>query len=180
MLILYVSMFNSESDRQNFADFYQRVKLRCFHVAIGITKDKGLAEDALHNGFEKLLSIKESFFALPCNKQESLIVVIVKNKAIDLMRKEKKTTVGLDEAAEEVIADDSDIVMDYENNESFERLVGYIKALPEIYQIVFELKYLHGFSISEIAGLLDLSKNTVTVRLNRARNKLIEMIRGDI
>ena len=49
---------------------------------------------------------------------------------------------------------------------------GAIMALDKKYRMVIVLYYFEGYSISEIAALLDLPPATVGTRLSRARNKL--------
>ena len=177
---IYKSMLETKTktERQSFTEFYERVNLKCLRVALGITKDQTLAEDAVHNAFLKFISEKEKFSSLPYDKQESLITIIVKNKAIDILRKENKlTTYIVNESGEETLADDFDISVDYESAESYERLVSLIDTLPEIYRVVFEMKYIQDLSNGEIAKLLDVTKEVVAMRLNRAKKNLAEMIR---
>jgi RNA polymerase sigma-70 factor (ECF subfamily) len=47
-----------------------------------------------------------------------------------------------------------------------------IGALPAAHRAVFGLFYLHGFSIEEIAELLDVPAGTVGSRLHTARQRL--------
>ena len=54
----------------------------------------------------------------------------------------------------------------------YEELFGAIMALDKKYRMVIVLYYFEGYSISEIAALLDLPPATVGTRLSRARNKL--------
>ena len=49
-------------------------------------------------------------------------------------------------------------------------------ALPTSHRAVVGLFYLHGFSIEEVAGLLDVPVGTVGSRLHTARRRLREML----
>jgi RNA polymerase sigma-70 factor, ECF subfamily len=51
-----------------------------------------------------------------------------------------------------------------------------IGSLPPSHRAVVALFYLHGFSIEEIAGLLDVPSGTVGSRLHTARRRLREML----
>jgi len=180
MFIIYMSMFETEDERRSFAAFYEKVNLKCLYVAIAVTKDKTLAEDAVHEAFIKFISKKDEFSLLPCNKQESLIIIITKNKAIDILRKERKPTMDItDEHGDEIIADDFNIEKDFETAESYKQLVALIKKLPEIYKDVFYMKYVQDLSNGEIAELLSITKDVVGVRLNRAKSKLKSLLKGD-
>jgi len=54
-----------------------------------------------------------------------------------------------------------------------------IAQLPNEYSEPLILQVLGGFSGDEIAGLLDLNKNTVMTRLFRARNQLKELLESE-
>lgn len=174
MLMFYLSLFETEDEKQSFSQFYERVKFKCLRVAMSITKDQALAEDAIHNAFMKVIGQKEEFFALPCYKQDSRIVIMVKNKAIDILRSYKKLTENI---ADEAVASDYDLDSEYENVESYEELKNLIKKLPDIYRVVFEMRHIQDLDNSEIAEVLDVTKDVVAMRLNRAKKKLIDMIK---
>ena len=52
----------------------------------------------------------------------------------------------------------------------------FVRQLPEMYREVVVLRYLEEMGIAEIATVLDLAKNTVEVRLSRARVMLRETL----
>ena len=49
---------------------------------------------------------------------------------------------------------------------------------PEFKEVVL-LFYYQGFSVSEIASMLDIAEGTVSSRLSRAREKLQKELKGD-
>ena len=54
-----------------------------------------------------------------------------------------------------------------------------VRRLPEKYREAVVLRYLEEMEIAEIAGVLELSRNAVEVRLNRARERLRDTL-GDL
>jgi RNA polymerase sigma-70 factor (ECF subfamily) len=58
--------------------------------------------------------------------------------------------------------------------ETFERVRRAVQALPVKYREPVVLKYLQELPADEISRILDISKNTLQVRLNRARAQLKE------
>ena len=60
------------------------------------------------------------------------------------------------------------------SQEQFERVRASVRRLPRKYREVIVLRYLEELPISEIAAVLELSRNAVEVRLNRARKLLRE------
>lgn len=177
MLSLYLTMLESEEDKITLSQLYEETKYTCLHVAIKITKDKAMAEDAVHNAFLEVIKRKDEIFKLSSGKRKSYIVIITKNKAIDLWRKEnRRSTVPFEDEDNELSSNEPDIGVNFVNQESFELLIHCISLLPEIYKTAFELKYVHDMGNSEIAKTLSLTPRTVSMRIHRAKLKLQEII----
>ena len=66
------------------------------------------------------------------------------------------------------------------NKENYDYLISCILELDEAYRVVFEYKYLHQMSDTEIAGLLNISPKLANVRFYRARKKLQEMLEKEV
>ena len=50
--------------------------------------------------------------------------------------------------------------------------------LPDKYRIVLTLHYYDGYSVPEMAELLNLKENTILSQLKRGREKLGKMLKG--
>jgi len=168
----------SKNERKALSDIYNRLKNKCMAVALNIIKDRALAEDIVHSAFAGLLEHKKTFFALASYKQDAYIVVCVRNKAIDILRSKKNTEILLYDNDDKLMADINvfDVEKHHENKEGYSRLVAMVESLPEIYQTVFELRYMDGFSNEEIAQILGIKKTTVAKQFERARKILQQKI----
>jgi RNA polymerase sigma-70 factor (ECF subfamily) len=62
------------------------------------------------------------------------------------------------------------------SQEQFEHVRASVGRLPRKYREVIVLRYLEELPVSEIAAVLELSRNAVEVRLNRARKLLREYL----
>lgn len=58
-----------------------------------------------------------------------------------------------------------------------ERVANLLNALDQVDRTMLLLKEVEGFSVDEIAEMLDMNANTVKVRLFRARRKMVELQR---
>ncbi len=72
---------------------------------------------------------------------------------------------------------------DYLDSLTFEEpsdrtLMDEVLALPEKYRIVIHLHYYEGYKVSEIAGILELSENTIKTRLFNGRKILKTRLEG--
>ena len=54
-----------------------------------------------------------------------------------------------------------------------------VERLPEKYRLAVELKYFSGFSVKEIAFVMNTPEGTVKAYLSRARNELKKMLKED-
>lgn len=175
MLVFYLSMLETEEGRDKFTAIYEKYKNLMYYTAQNVLKDEHLAEDAVHNTFLKMLSIIDSIRTENDSELKGFIVLLTKNKAIDLIRSRKthreiaedEDTILLNAAsapsAEQVVLD-----MDGLNG-----LVECIQGLKDIYRIPLTLRA-HGYKVKEIADILDLSEESVKQRLFRGRKVALQ------
>lgn len=169
MLILILS----DSDNDIIYAIYTKHKKRLLYVAKSYLGDR--AEDAVHDVFIILAEKFEKRIEELCDKQDYFFVTILKNRAIDILRKERNVEFeGID--SEESIFDDQrkrpeQIIV---GQEDIARLVAYLDQLKPKYREVLEYKYLLGFSNNEIAEIMGISPSVVSTRAQRALNQLKE------
>jgi RNA polymerase sigma-70 factor (ECF subfamily) len=161
------------SENQTFDLIYRKYRRLCEHVAFALLKDHALAEDAVHNAFEAVAKHKE-ILALPPDKLKSKIVIITKNKAIDILRARSKM-----QPEPEETADDFDLPTAIENKEAYENMLGCIGKLPQLYRTAFEMRYVKDLNNQEIAELLGTNNKTVSARIARAKVMLRGMLETD-
>ena len=165
--------FASESDKNKFEYIYEKYKRLLWAKAFDILKDHALAEDAVSEAFIRAYKHLHKIEDPDSNQSVSYLVTIVKNVAINLYHKEKRVT-SID-IAEYDEADDfnlEDMVTSQEDTSAAMKLVGRLK---EELKAVFLLKYAYEMSHREIANTLGITENNVTVRLHRAKTKLLQL-----
>jgi len=130
-------------------------------------------------------TVQEVFLAawrhLPRFRGESDIAVWLQRIAINKCRsRQRKWTVRLRWLRREgrhrvsAMADPADrATIDRETHRQVRRSIG---RLPPAYREVIVLHYLEEQSLDEIATLLNVRRNTIEVRLHRARSRLKEML----
>lgn len=89
MLIVYLSMIDSDQERKKMTEIYEEHKYALLHYAMNIIKNQSMAEDAVHNAFISIIENKEKYFNLDCRDFRRSAVVIVRHKCIDILRKQK-------------------------------------------------------------------------------------------
>jgi RNA polymerase sigma-70 factor (ECF subfamily) len=176
ILTLYVGMLETPEEKAAFTEVYREFYLACFHTALSITNNQQMAEDAVHNAFVSIIKNKEKYLRPSCKISRSQIVIITKNKVIDLLRGRNECDKSETDNMEQ-IPEDFDLAETAASEEGYRHLLDCVARLPEKYKAVFELKYVHEKSSKEIAALLGMKVSTVDVQMLRAKRMLQAMIK---
>lgn len=165
-MMIYLQMIDTSEDRSKFEKLYLKYRGLMFHVANNILNNVQDAEDAVHQAFLKIAENIEKLGDPECPKTKGYVVTIVENKAIDLYRQRKRRqVVELSDELQGVQA-----VYEGENT-----LAACILKLPARYREVILLRYHHGYSVKEVAAMLDLSFAAASKLDQRAKNRLKDL-----
>lgn len=179
-MLTYLMIIDSDKDKDKFEQIYINYKGSMFKIANAILNDVGLAEDAVHQSFIKIMNNLHNIDDIFCNKTRAFIVIIVRNTAIDMYRKRKKHNIIYLENIEKESIDENISPPGFViTEESFELMKNNISKIPQIYSDVIVLRYINGFTNSEIAKILNISNGNVRVRLHRAKKMLLEIIKKE-
>ncbi len=174
-------------DKEAFEELIRRHQHRVFAVAGGILRRREDVEDIAQQVFVK------AYFSLKRFDQRAAfstwLYKITVNECWDLLRKKKvrplvyESDLSEEQARQVMMSGEKenpgpDISEKLVARERVERL---LKGLDERDRLMLILKEVEGFSIEEIAEVLDLNGNTVKVRLFRARRRVVSQAkkRGD-
>ena len=87
MIALYLSLIDSDESKDKFEEMYLKYRKQMKKTAFKILGDDGLAEDAVHNAFLKIISNFDKFKEIDCQETKNLIVIIIRSVSIDMYRK---------------------------------------------------------------------------------------------
>jgi len=109
---------------------------------------------------------------------KALLYQVAKNRVIDYYRQKSRSDVLTDEDILKEIEDarGEDFVKEIEIKSEIKSLESFLKQLKAEYQEVLLLKYVEGYSNSEIAKMLDKSSSNVRVLSHRALKILQNLI----
>lgn len=180
-MLIYLSMIESRQDKDKFEYIYKNYKTIMFYEARHILKDEHLAEDAVHEAFLKIIKIISKIRIENCNQLKRFLVLIVRNKAIDMIRKNNKgDNIPFEDISNTKDDLQEDILEKIISVQGAELLVNIISQLDDIYKIPMELKVIYGYSHEEIADILDISVNLVKVRIHRAKQQVKKIISKEL
>lgn len=143
----------------------QRGKL--YRLALSWVKDRALAEDVLHNVFEKSFARQKELSAHA--NLSGWLVLSLKNEVLTHFRQNKKMEAL--EANNQFLTDEP---QPEDLTESIQLVMSLLKELPEKQRDIFQLREVEGLDYSEIAEHLDISLDQVKVNLHRARKRIRE------
>ena len=148
----------------NFPRLVQLYKDMIFRLAYSYTKNHFDADDVTQNVLLQLYKTEKAFKS-EAHLRNWLMRVTV-NHCKNLFRAPWRKHENLD---------------DYANTLAFEEeaskdLFRIVMGLDKKYRVTLLLHYYEGYSIREIAHIMDVSENTVSTRLARGRKILKELI----
>lgn len=168
--------FATDAERDKFERVYETWRRLMLAKAYGILRDAQLAEDAVSEAFLRIYKNLAKIDDPASGRCASFVVTITKNVALTMLGKHQRTAF---EPMEERQADAFDLEQFTLSEISSARILEIIDGLNEELRGVFLLKYGHGLSHREIADVLKITENNVTVRLHRARKKLAALLRKE-
>lgn len=172
VMLIYLALIDTDSDKEKFEIIYTEYKDLMFYVASKILGDTRDSEDIVHDAFVKIAEIIEKIDTAKCPKTRNLVVTIVERKAIDLYRQRKRRkTVFLDEELINVLS-----VEDIQADPDRPPIAEAIALLPTRYRELVLLKYDSGYSEREIAALLSMTEANVHKTMQRAKEKLGQIL----
>ena len=178
MIPLIFMAIENENDKNKIIQVYEQYRGLMLHVATQVLHDRATAEDAVSESIEKLIRNLHKVGDVSCYKTRALVVVIVRNTAINIWNKNKRAGYGNDDEIER-LSDKAPMVSDnIVSMEGYDKIVATINALPDTYRDVAVLSLLHDCSHSEIVEMLGIGYDTVKMRLSRAKKMLREKVMG--
>src|SRR5262252_9530478 len=172
-----------KEDKEAFEELVRRHQARVFAVAGGILRNKEDVEDIAQQVFLK------AYFSLKRFDQRAAfstwLYKITVNECWDLLRKRKVRPLVFEaELSEEqtqayqASSEQSDGRPDTsEQLAARQQVEELMSCLDERDRTMLVLKEVQGFSVEEIAEIMEINANTVKVRLFRARQKITERVR---
>ncbi len=155
----YSDMGGSGFNEKLIADKYDQYASTLFRVCAVQLGSSSDAEDVVQDVFLKYMSVMPIFNDAEHEKAWFLRVAI--NRCHDKRRsKFYRDTVSLDS------------IVQFAKTEGQGYVLEELTKLPEKFRVPLVLHYVEGYSVKEVAEILELTESAVKVRLHRAREKL--------
>lgn len=157
----------NRSSHEQIDAVYDKYADTLYRIALSHLLSVHDAEDAVHDVFIKYMNGSYIFFSEEHEKAWFIRVTV--NHCHDMARRRKiRSHASLEEAME--VFDESGV------SDVTRELLG----LEDIYKTPLLLHYYEGYSVEETARILRISVSAVKMRLSRGREKLKEILSGEI
>lgn len=174
MLAFYLSLVESSSDKEKVETVYKKYYGLMKHVALGYSQSE--ADDIVHDAMVRIIKNIEKVDVSNERKTMAFCVTIVRNRAIDVLRKNGKVSEEFDGN----IAAEGSFSPDFSKPEEiYQILLKALENLNETYKTVCTLKYVNDLSEREIAEILGLPEKTVNMRIFRGKQILKKALRKE-
>lgn len=176
MLFFYLNLLETDEQKKKFTDIYEQYQGFMLHAALSIVKDQGLAEDAVQESFLRIIKIIDDIRIDNIKALNSFLWNLTQAKAVDILRKRRHESSIEDEQLFKTLdnksINKSDFAVDITN---LDFLLSEIEKLSVIYRVPLIFRS-HGYTIKEIANALDITEDTVKVRIYRGKKLLTEAL----
>ena len=157
MLPLLLLTIEDPDRREEYAAAYLKYRQHMFVVANLILKDESAAEDAVQNAFYSIIK-SDSLPTASDDRIKAFLTIVVRNKAIDLLRKDSRI------AAEAPTDQQLGITAPADGTD----VEQTIASLPAQYRDILIYFYYVGLNAKEIAQQEGVHQHTILRRLKKA------------
>lgn len=167
-----------DGDLDAFESLYHKYKGQLYRTALAITSDPGAAEEILQDCFLRVYDHIDSVDG--CSSLRPWLHRIIVNLSYNWAARKRLRLISLEDVFERfLIVPHSSPERAFERQELLQVVYEAIRSLSMPQRAVVVLFYLQGFSLAEIAYVLDCPVGTVKSRLYHARKALRERLMAD-
>ncbi|MFT4146098.1 MAG: sigma-70 family RNA polymerase sigma factor [Mobilitalea sp.] len=153
--------YNTDDDLEKIINKYSKMLLRIAYTYMKNTYD---SEEIVQEVYIRLMTKKPRFAS--GEHEKAWLIKVTINISINYLKATYRKHVTLD-----------DNISYFTEKES--ELLSVVLCLPDKYKIIIHLFYYEGYSIKEIAKILNIPSSTVGTRLERGRNTLKKVLKGE-
>lgn len=179
MLSIYLSMVETEEQRSLVENLYFEYEQLMYRIAFSVLHNAQDAEDSVHEAFVRIITNIEKVSGIEPAKRGSYVIIVTRNMAIDLYRRNKKQ-VDADGLSDVSPDTGHDVEREVFGKYDCEQLNDALSKLPDTQREVLIMRYFHNEDIEDIAEVLGISPKAVRIRLHRARNTLYGLLKDDV
>ena len=158
---------------EQYEAIFIKMKDKLYRYALRFVKEAEAAEDVVQDVMYKLWQKRQEADGI--ENLEAWMMVLTRNRSLDILRKEKDNLVNIDEAY--TVRDLAPIAdKQMENADLMTQLNACLDQLPEKQRTVFHLREIEQMTYEEISQMTGYNLDDVKVSLFRARKHIQRML----
>jgi len=178
VLILFDTVM-SEEKKDKAVNIYKKYYSTMLYTANSILLDMGTAEDAISESMIKIIKNLDKISDISSYKTRAYIVIIVRNTAINLLRKQKATPEDPVDTIDDIPKNDISPLDELLSKENYQTMIKAIRMLPKPLANVLYMSVIDDLDNKRISKILKISGNAVRMRLTRAK-KAVRIILSEM
>ena len=155
---------------QQFQDQILCYSDKLYRMALSVLKDKSLSQDAFQELMMRMWEKRRQLEVI--ENRQAFLLTSMRNLCLDMLRKQP-TNGELSPHAAYPAPGPHQLTEEADTVNTINRMID---LLPEMQRTIIRMKDVEEMEITEIAVLMSITENAVTVNLSRARKKLRQMI----
>lgn len=182
-MLIFTTMINDVDDRAFMQEVYQQNERLMYAIALKYASNTQDCEDIVHDTVEKLCKNIAKIKELPNSALRAYVVYAVRNTAINF-RKHQSTIRHIqqlsgDDSSSEYDQPESIIERIEDLQEKRTSLTKVWMQLTDAEQELLYRKYVLDQTTKELAGIFQCSRDSIRMRLSRARRKSLRLMKGE-
>ena len=162
-----------EMNAEQYEAVFHKMKDKLYRYAFRFVKDSESAEDVVQDVMYKLWQKREEADGI--ENLEAWLMVLTRNRSLDMLRKVKDNHVSVDEAY--TVSDQAPVADKLmETADLMSLLMSCLNQLPEKQRSIFHLREIEQMTYEEIAQQTGYNLDDVKVNLFRARKHIQRMV----
>lgn len=183
-MLIFTTMINDVDDRAFMQEVYQQNERLMYAIALKYASNTQDCEDIVHDTVEKLCKNIAKIKELPNSALRAYVVYAVRNTAINFRKHQSTINRHIQQLS------DDDLSNEYDQPESIieriedlqEKRTSLTKVWMQLTDAEQELlyrKYVLDQTTKELAGIFQCSRDSIRMRLSRARRKSLRLMKGE-
>ena len=183
-MLIFATMINDVDDRAFMQEVYQQNERLMYAIALKYASNTQDCEDIVHDTVEKLCKNIAKIKELPNSALRAYVVYAVRNTAINFRKHQATINRHIQQLS------DDDLSNEYDQPESIieriedlqEKRTSLTKVWMQLTDAEQELlyrKYVLDQTTEELSGIFQCSRDSIRMRLPRARLKSLTLMKGE-
>jgi len=157
--------------RNKFLQLYNQYKDLMIHIALGILKNKELAEEAVQDALIRILHHIDDIEEIKCHKTHCWVVYIIRRVSLNKLKYEKRREHESDDRLERDFGDIDTVEDKAIWGIKIEQIIKGLDYIDDYCNVII-YKYYFGYSDNVLARHYNISSDAVRKRIERCKKKL--------